>query len=490
MRLLTLLFIPLLCTCVSAQNSEFQIHNNGFIYPEATMSDLAFIVDSLDLKFKQCDLDRKYLARAQTMANYYTVENDNWRKVQSRLTQAAASGPIDVQTLYPNAKLVRRGILYVNEGSTRRPGRKFNLLPLNYGSSFSIQPGDEKSGQVTDLIYVGNGYKNTRVWVLDAVPTVREIPETYARMIQYVDCMVDTTQNIHFDDAASSTGGYLKSDPKVNGAADFLELTEKYEETAPEYDVTPEEDPTYELWGEWKKEMKAWTTGKQAWVNRMIKENRRFARAFARLKDDVRSGNSVYEESEYYLETQGEYALALKSKRLRKVWGSCSQDPSPRIHAAQIAKLSAASVEWTVFLRAHLNIMNDRFDRATDGNYALASRGTYLAEVEALGIDATSLLIGSCLEAEGLAKNHYQSNWSRVGRALTEAQDADAVVALITNIIRDPELDDLNRMTGVYLLRFMARNYGKEGTDKRYTRALATALAGLDAEWAKLVEVE
>ena len=55
-----LLLFTLLCTSGRAQHEilrsktgEFEIHDNGYIYPEATMTDLAFIVDSLDLKFKQ-----------------------------------------------------------------------------------------------------------------------------------------------------------------------------------------------------------------------------------------------------------------------------------------------------------------------------------------------------------------------------------------------------------------------------------------------------
>jgi len=52
MRLLPLLLFTLLCTSGRAQTGEFEIHDNGYIYPEATMTDLAFIVDSLDLKFK------------------------------------------------------------------------------------------------------------------------------------------------------------------------------------------------------------------------------------------------------------------------------------------------------------------------------------------------------------------------------------------------------------------------------------------------------
>ncbi len=490
MRLLALLFLILLCTCGRAQSAEFTIYDNGFIYPEATMSDLEYIVDSLELKFRRCDLDRQYFAPAQTMASCYQVGNSDWKAVRRHLAKAAENGVVDVKASYPEAALVRRGILYVSAGSERNPGPRYNLLPLNYGNSLALNPEGENSGRVTDLIYVAKGYKNTQIWVLDEIPAARKMPGSYARMIQYVDCLVDTSQTIFLAGAGSSTGGYLRETKDEDGLMQLSELAEDYEELMPEYDVAPEDDPNYVQWMQWEKEMAAWNSGKRDWVNQMIKDDQRFAAAFEKVKEHVRNGHSVYEDLEYYLEAQGEYALALTSKRLRKVWGSCSQDQSPRIHAAQIARLAAAAVEWSVFLRAHLNIMNDRFDRASDGNYAYAGRGTYLAELEALGIDATDLLVGSCLQAEGLAANHYQSNWLRVGRALAEAQDQAAVIALLTRLIRDPELDDLNRLTGIYLLRFMANNYGQEDVDKRYTKALAAALTGVTAPWAKLVKAE
>lgn len=490
MRLFPLLLLILLCTCGRAQSSEFEIHNNGFIYPEATMTDLGMIVDSLDLKFKQCDLNRVYRAPAQAMANCYTIKNADWEKVRDQLTKAAAAGKVEVEKVFPKAKLTRRGILYESPGSKHSPGRQYNLLPLNYGNSLSIKVAGDESARITDRLYVGKGYKETHIWVFDAVPTPIVIPDTYARLIQYVDCMVDTAQNIYREKAVEATGGYLADDKDDKAGEKLLKLAGKYPGKQPESLWEKNEDPTGEEIEAWQAANEAYRTGQVAWVREQASKNPNMTAAIQHAITNVQNGYSLGERAEQYLEACGEYAVALESKRLRRVYGSCSQDQSPRIHAMQIARLSAASVEWSVFLRAHLNIMNDRFDRVSDGSYAYGRRGTYLGEVEALGIDATGLLIGSCLKAEGLSENHYSSSWARVGRALREAGNTDAVIDLLTKIIRDPELDDLNRMTGVYLLRYMASNYGQEKTDERYTQALAAAVAGLDNEWVSLVKVE
>ncbi|SER21079.1 hypothetical protein [Neolewinella agarilytica] len=109
MRLVTLLLLTILCTCVCAQTGEFTQHANGYIYPEATMNDLAYIVDSLDLKFKQCDLDREYCSPAQTMATCYEVKNKNLTTIARQLRKVAENEPFSLLKVLPDANQLRRG---------------------------------------------------------------------------------------------------------------------------------------------------------------------------------------------------------------------------------------------------------------------------------------------------------------------------------------------------------------------------------------------
>ena len=83
--------------------------------------------------------------------------------------------------------------------------------------------------------------------------------------------------------------------------------------------------------------------------------------------------------------------------RETRVVGSCSMDSSPREHAINIAMLSAETTDWSVFLRAHLDIMNDRFDRVSDGSYAWKDRNTYIKELEQLDINVSDLIFGKSL---------------------------------------------------------------------------------------------
>ena len=142
-------------------------------------------------------------------------------------------------------------------------------------------------------------------------------------------------------------------------------------------------------------------------------------------------------------------------KRNRKVFGSCSMDNSPRVHAMSIAVLAAESISWEVFLRAHLDIMNDRFDRASDGSYAWAGRGTYIKEIEELNIEVQELLLGISLRISNPSKNHYYGNISRLGRALAETQNRIALEEQILSMIQDPLLDIYNRI----LMHYLFLNY-------------------------------
>lgn len=145
----------------------------------------------------------------------------------------------------------------------------------------------------------------------------------------------------------------------------------------------------------------------------------------------------------------------LDKMRSTRVMGMCSQDSRPRTHAVNIALLSAETANWEVFLKAHLDIMNDRFERMSDGNYAWAKRNTYIKELEELNINVSDLILGILFRIENPSKNHYYGSISRVGRALSETTNKEEIEDVILKTIADPELDDYNRI----LFYFLFLNY-------------------------------
>jgi len=152
----------------------------------------------------------------------------------------------------------------------------------------------------------------------------------------------------------------------------------------------------------------------------------------------------------------------LDSLRSIRVVGSCSMDNSPRVHAAHIAILSAQTTDWKVFLKSHLDIMNDRFDRVSDGNYAWGQRQTYIKELEELDINVFDLLLGISFQIENPASNHYFGSIRRLGRAMVDSDDKALFEKHMLDMISDQNLDDYNRV----VFYFLYMNYCNHHKDK------------------------
>ena len=71
----TMIVVPALAGY--SQQNEFPVYTNGLVYSDTTMQQLKFIVDSLNLKFKRCDPDRKYYSIKQGLANRINLYKAN-----------------------------------------------------------------------------------------------------------------------------------------------------------------------------------------------------------------------------------------------------------------------------------------------------------------------------------------------------------------------------------------------------------------------------
>ncbi|MCW5910029.1 MAG: hypothetical protein KIT62_03085 [Cyclobacteriaceae bacterium] len=198
----------------------------------------------------------------------------------------------------------------------------------------------------------------------------------------------------------------------------------------------------------------------------------------AKFKDNLKEGWVELPEDWTAL-TEKTKAKLLDEMRSTRVVGFCSQDSRPREHAMHIALLSAETYKWEVFLKAHLDIMNDRFERMSDGSYAWGQRNTYIKELEELNINVPDLIFGTSFRIENPASNHYFGSIGRVGRALSETQNRSEIEQGMLYIISDNELDTYNRL----LFYFLFRNYNHyikdETTKKENNDKLAIAVKTL-----------
>lgn len=134
--------------------------------------------------------------------------------------------------------------------------------------------------------------------------------------------------------------------------------------------------------------------------------------------------------------------------RLRPIFSGCGNDPAPTIRRYEIAKFSLFFTwDWHVFIRAHLDLINDRTD------WSINYKTRFVGELEALGLDVPTLLLGSILKVN--AEGHYHGNLHRTGWALAQCKNADAVADQLTKAIADDKLDDDNRLQLYQVYRAM-----------------------------------
>lgn len=368
-----LLFVVCLpANAIFSQKNEFKLYPNGLIYSEQAMTQLSGMVDSLNLKYRSCDLNNVYYSKQQTVGNYIRLDSGNVKEAVDDIKQQM---PIDeFLKKYPNSK-VRRDVVIIKWKRDRyEKSVEFDELSIEGGYGYTHHSKDMslyEKDLTNEWLYKYNkkskySKESVSAFYFPNAFESRRIPPLYADMIGYADCIIDTTA----------------SKMKKNS------------------------NPNYS----WQNLPKNWSK-------------------FSKTKK----------------------TNLLEKMRATRVVGGCSQDSRPRLHAVNISLLAAETGNWEVFLKSHLDIMNDRFDRMSDGSYAWAGRKTYIGELEALDINVPDMILGTVFRIENPAKYHYFSSVGRVGRAMSETKYKEELEGLMLKAVADHELDLMNRMITYFL---------------------------------------
>lgn len=371
------------CLTIFSQNSEFKTYPNGLIYSEKTMSQLSHIVDSLNLKFKSCDL-RSFYAKSQTVGSVVRLTSGDIKNAKKDIENNMSLDEFIKH--YPAAEIEKEALIirWKYKNYDEEDVVEFEQVDLKDGGSNRIQSNDIKiyntdlqnkwvfeynkktdySGESITAFFFPNKFES------------KKLSDKYAQMVGYSDCLIDTT-------------------------------TTKFKE----------------------KTKDGWVELPNNWTSLSDKK-----------KNEL-----------------------LESMRSTHVMGYCSQDSRPRTHAIHIALVSAETRKWEVFLKAHLDIMNDRFDRMSDGSYAWGQRQTYIKELEELNINVPDLIFGITFRIENESKNHYYGSTGRIGRALSESKNRTEIEKAMLTMIADPDLDDYNRA----VIYFLYLNYNYNIKDEK-----------------------
>lgn len=477
--ILLVLFVGGFCY---GQHNEFQTYSNGLIYDEATMNRLGAIVDSLNIRFRSCDLSHPFYSYPQGIATWVKVPNRGARNL------IREGGTLEAYLeRYPRS--LREKELWVVKTKYNYRDQallKYSGLPYGWGSEPSIEVEDiDINDKTSGWLLNSDG---TEAFYLINV-TQYELPFEYARRVQYVDCMIDTSASIFFPQAKTSY--YLNETVIPNPKeARFIEWAEDYPDKPefPDYEWLDKQglaiDSAFQVYNE---EYRVWDSLRILQLDQKINPEWKNVLKEA-IEEGVTNGNPD-PRLEFYATRYLSEEDVLRLMRSRIVVGSCSMDASPRYHAMNICKLAAETTQWDIFLRSHLNIMNDRFERVSDGSWAWEGRKTYLKELEMLDVDAIDLLLGTALRVENVSDNHYRGSIGRLGRALADATDKDQVEQSMLDMIDNNNLDPYNRLLVTYLFHHYASNLDDEGRSNsamnRLEKSLAEMPSCIKAVWGK-----
>lgn len=364
------------------QNEEFPRYNNSLIYSPETMQGLSKIADSLNLKFRICEVEPVFYsseyaigvsvyldAEINSVTQPANLKNDVLNDIKNNISLEKFKEKYPFATVKENAIIVRS--IYYN--SKKEPTVYFKTFDLS-GHNKSISKFDPcfiTKPLVNQWVY--NDEDPTRNHKIIAYYFPSEfntvlLPPKYSKMIAYADCMIDTTH--------------------------------------------------------------------------------------AKMSDEATQGNLYIPANWQDLPRKKQEEL-LEKMRSTIIYGQCSMDGSPRQHAMNIALLAAETQRWEIFLKAHLDIMNDNFPRMSDGSYAWGARKTYIKELEELNINVIDLLLGICFSFENPAAEHYFADIARIGRALSESSKREEFENVMLTIIKDEQLDLINRIR----IYFLFKNY-------------------------------
>jgi len=447
-------------TAVPIAAQEFREYDNGLIYNDSTIATLRLIVDSMNLKYKKCDPWKDYYSLPQATCHVIVLDTG---RIKSALKDIKNNISFEAFCRkYPHATVEKELLVTKTKEKDYKGETRVSFTSLTVGNAYEhfVRADDTllySANVQGKWVYEYNeksSYSKENVEAFYFVTNFerRIIPDKYARMIQYADCMIDTNATIFVGNANESYREWgaeneIRSSKKTPTVARLWRYIA--ENTGVPYREDYRSDSAYRVayyrWLENEDSVIDVTFCNSAPFHELLKDA---------VTEAIRVGTSS-EELERLALRYDSKEDALQLKRERIVVGGCSQDMRPRQHAREIAVLAAETRNWDIFLRAHLDIMNDHFSRMSDGSYAWQRRKTYIKELEKLNFDVTTLLLGISLRMDNPSGHHYFASIGRTGRALSETSDPQHIEQEMLSAIADNGLDDLNRL----LIYYLYRNY-------------------------------
>ncbi len=473
---------------------DFEIHTNGLIYNELTMQQLSHIADSLNQIYRTFDTKPHYQAAVKARI----IKISMWMnkpKIAAAYEALNRGMPIsEFQKKYPKATIEESQPVwmrsYYNEQKTIPVIQFFKRSPYDSSINNTAETAKHTTIRATTqqwLLGQEASEMSDSDFYVDFVKVLSQeqhqpIPVDYARMIQYSDFLIDTTAGMFLTDKR-----FYGFDKKTADSLDF-EAVKEFEALYKNVPILPHTLDYWERWKlniagdsdgdgysdsdsdfylEWSESNYGWSDFYSRWPDFYLKgsyDSVEYAQILANFFSGIKAlpdyneikgralsacMNSPVLAAGFgdLLAALGDKAGELLMRRHYQLNLRCSYDKGPWEHDEHIAMLAAETANWSAFLKAHLTILNYCMSCDYYGLYTPNDgRQTYVAELEAMGLDVPSLLIGSCLYYENPARFHHFDEPRQAGIALSECRDSARVELTLLTMIRDPNLDDLNRL--------------------------------------------
>lgn len=189
----------------SQKNTEFENYSKGLIYSDATMNILKHLVDSLNLKFKKCEVNKVFYAKKQTLGYYIELDTGNVRQAKIDLENQM---PLEqFIKKYPLAKVEKNVLLIKYKYTDDQNKEKIVFYKVNLGDRNWVEivhDIDKKPyEQACKNTWVYKEFEKTehsheriQAFYFPEEFESKPLPSKYALQINYVDCLIDTTVTV------------------------------------------------------------------------------------------------------------------------------------------------------------------------------------------------------------------------------------------------------------------------------------------------------
>ncbi|MFT6960570.1 MAG: hypothetical protein ACJAWV_000270 [Flammeovirgaceae bacterium] len=401
------------------------------------MTQLKLIADSVNLNFRSSELDTHDVSPLQTKGHFISIT----KELIEDAYKAIASGVSwdDFKTQFPELEVKENLLIYKAPHTSTRIVETYGKDDTLKQTSYSFLSMNINSVDNVKIRLNKRPFDTTKAgsWVFTRITNVslrafyiaedfksENLSEKYARMVQYSNHMIDTSVTLFNENA---TADYYHAIEK--GRFPAIDTFKAYA-----IEITNPPDPSkFEEYTKWSNEKYTILDTKA--------HNKEFKKRLNAAVKEALKNNVADQELEFYTSRYHSKEVTLALKRNRKPFIQCNADNSPSRHNYSITLLSAETANWQVFLRAHLNLMNQN------------DRRTYIKELENLDINIADLLLGICLRIENPSKNHYFGSIPLIGKVVSESIFRKEIEEYLISMIADNSLDDYNRVLMYYLLK-------------------------------------